>query len=103
MRLGAKKPRPVNHVGLAVQNRFEQDSILRRIILEVGILNDHDFPARLLETRAQCRALALIHLVAEQANPLVTRRDLAQHLQCIVLRTIVDNDQLLHRRLARTR
>jgi hypothetical protein len=46
----------VYHVGLFVQNRFQQFGILLRVVFEVSILNDDDLTSRLGESTADSRA-----------------------------------------------
>ena len=63
-----------HHVRLALEDGLEQDRVVARVVLEVGVLDDDDVPARLGQTRADRRALAAVDGVPDEAEALGARR-----------------------------
>src|SRR5438876_556133 len=67
----AEKTRPVNDVRHASVDGLDQLGIVLRVVLQVGVLNNHDVTARLLKSATQGGALPTVSLSEE--NPDVVR------------------------------
>ena len=66
VRAAAGETSAVDHIGQPFFNRLDQRRIILRIIFEIGILNQHDFPGHMAERGFQRRALALILLAGKK-------------------------------------
>ena len=58
----ADKTGAVNHIRLILQNRLNQFGILRRIIFQIGILDDDDISGYLLKPGPESRPFSLVFL-----------------------------------------
>ena len=98
-RLGTarEKPRSIDDAGAAIENRLRQLRQLRRIELEVGILDRDDRAGGLGEANADRAALAAVLLGVDDAQ-LRPLRDLVEHLARAVGRSVVDDEDLARRR-----
>jgi hypothetical protein len=56
----ADEPRSVDDPGLAGLDRPQQDGVIGRVVLEVGVLNDDDVACRALEPLLNGGALAAV-------------------------------------------
>jgi hypothetical protein len=68
VRFAAHETAAVDHVGVTVENRFEQDVVFLRIVLEIGVLDDDQLARGVFDSRAQSRAFSLVHLVLVVRN-----------------------------------
>src|SRR6185437_329393 len=66
MFLRADEPRAEYDVCLAFEHGADHAKVFRRIIFEVGVLNDDIRRSHAREPRPQSRAFALVHIVAKQ-------------------------------------
>ena len=66
--LGAEEARAEDDVGLALEDRAQQQRVLARVVLEVGVLDDHDVAGGLAEAAGHRRALALVGGLEEDAD-----------------------------------
>ncbi len=73
-RVAAHEAAAVDDGRAAFQQRFQQQHIVARIVLQVGILDDDDIAGGLLKAGAQRSALAAVDLVEEDLH--VRRRSL---------------------------
>src|SRR5437879_4486856 len=89
----ADKTGSVDHVGLVVEDRLDEARILRGIVLQIGILDEHDIAPGLPEARAQGGALALIERLVDDADILVPL-ELAENVARAVRAGIVYNNDL---------
>jgi len=65
--LGAgEKPGSVNHIRSSIHNRLQQLWIIPRVILEIGILNQHDIAGRFGKSASQSSTLPLIRPLREE-------------------------------------
>ena len=65
--------------------------VLARVVLQVGVLDDHEIAGRGRESRAQRRALALVLLVIQHADARLSF-ELLQFVARAVRRVIVNDD-----------
>ena len=65
---GDQKPRAVHHVGLVGEQRTQHLRILRRVVLQIGVLYDAELARRVCQRRADSRPLAGIHFVMKHTN-----------------------------------
>ena len=65
--LTTSEPRAVHDVGLAFDERTYELRILRRIVFEIGVLNQHDFARAGGQPGADGCAFALIAVVKNDA------------------------------------
>ena len=87
-------------VGVPVDDRLDETTVLVRIVLEVRVLDDDDVARRVRGCRADRRALALIDLVHHEHELVVGRvggvaLELLEHGPRPVLGAVVDDDDLL--------
>src|SRR5206468_6696818 len=90
----ADEARAVDHVGLVVEDWLNQSRILGGVVLEVGVLHQHDVASRLLEALAQGCSLALVVLLEDNANLRRLGLQLLQNGTRAIGAAIVDNDDL---------
>src|SRR5215831_5082375 len=91
MRSAAQEPGTENDVGTILQNRFKKDRVFIRVILQVGVLNDHYVSCRVLETSAQsCAFPKIAFLQYDFIHP--SGRFPFEKFSCPISRTIVHND-----------
>ncbi len=108
VRAAARETRAIDHIGQPFFDRLEQRRIVRRIIFQVGILNQHDFAGHMAERGFERRALALIARLEKNSDliewilrPLILFLQARENLTAPILRAIVDeNDLLRHRKRA---
>ena len=60
--------RAENDIGIAVQNGLYQFPVLGRIVLQIGVLNDANIAAGMLNGRANSRSFSLVALVFVEAD-----------------------------------
>ena len=89
----AEKARSEHRIGPPVQNRLQERRIVRRVVLQVGVLDDDDVALRLREAGPQRRALALVALVVEDAH--VIALDPVHDLARAIGRGVVHDDDFL--------
>lgn len=63
MRVAPHKPGAVHYICYPAEHRFEQDVVLFRVILQVGILDDNVVPRRFGNPSVQCSAFAFVHFM----------------------------------------
>src|SRR4051794_38272251 len=91
-----QKARTVNDVGLTLEDRLYQNGVFRRVVLQVRVLDDHDFTAGGSDARAQCSALSAVHLMEHQTVDAPCRQKVfLQLLAGAIVRTVVHHDDLL--------
>jgi len=81
-------------VGVPVQKRPQQARVFRRVVLEVGVLDDGEISAGLLDGRAHGGAFALVHGMAEQPDGGVLGGQAGENIPSAVGRAVVDHYQL---------
>ena len=90
------EPRAVDDVGLAGEERLQQHVVLRRVVFQVGVLDDQELACRLLNAPAYRRPLALVVRLLEQPDHVrVTGSQRRQDLGRAVGRAVIDHDNLL--------
>src|SRR5208337_3728252 len=97
MRLSTRETRTEDDVGEAVENRFQKQIVLFRIVLEIGILNYHEIAGSSLDAGAERRPLAPIGVVLEIRDRQIrmTLSVLKDHLFGIIRGSIVDDYDFL--------
>src|SRR5262245_13806538 len=96
MRLPSE-PRAVYHVGLAIQDGLEEPRVIGRVVLQVGVLHQHDIARHPFKSGAQSRPLALVPVLEQDDH---ARAGLGpQNLPRPVRRPVIDHDDLFLRRL----
>jgi hypothetical protein len=93
-RAAAEEARAVDDVGVTLLDRRQQLEVLHRVVLEVGVLHDHDVARGVPEPDGHRRAFALVLRLEEHADALDAVH-LAQDLARPVLRPVVDDQDLL--------
>src|SRR5512147_87186 len=68
VRAAAEEAGTVDDVSFSLDERIEEMRILRRIVLEVRVLNDDEIPVGFLNTAAQSRALPHVFRLQQDAN-----------------------------------
>src|SRR5689334_18853475 len=91
--VGAKEARAIDHLAFALKDRLDQSGIIRGIILEIGVLDQHDIALDLLQASPASSALASISFMAEQAD-LAPVGQLGKLAPCAVRRAVVNDDKL---------
>jgi hypothetical protein len=87
-------PRTVDRIGASLNNGFDQFGILARIILKIGVLNQHDIAGHIGESRAQ--GCPLSHVLTVKVDfVLRSLRELLEQFPGTITRTVVDDDQFL--------
>src|SRR5215469_9058270 len=109
----AKESRAIDNICAAVDDGFEQDAIIARVVFEVRVLYQHDVTSGLGKAAAQSRALALVGRLKEE--PQITqfngfaavlsgdrffavclpRAHVFQDLARAVGRAVIDNEDLI--------
>ncbi len=98
MGLAAGEAGPINDVRFALENGLDQFWIFRRVVFEVGVLNNHEIAGRGPNTRAQRCAFPAVPVVKENPVNKSTWGDVALELiGCSVGGAIIDDDDLLIR------
>ena len=104
---GAREAGAVDDVGLALEDRRQELRVVARVVLEVGVLDQHDVPGRLREAPPEGGALALVGiLVVDPDLVLLVGRPEAPRLRELGLEpaevvtsavrgAVVDDDDLL--------
>ena len=92
MRAAGDEARPVDDVGLPVDERLHEGAVLAGVVLEVGVLHDHVLGGGLGEPPPQRRTLALV--VRLQQHPDRGVGQAGQDLAGAVGRAVVDDDDL---------
>src|ERR1035441_1003648 len=64
----AQESRTVNHVSPAIQNGLKELAVILGVVLEVGVLNQHDVTAGRFKTAAQCGSLTAILGLKDKAD-----------------------------------
>jgi len=82
-----------HQVAAAIQG-LQEAGDLRRVILEIGVHRDDDFPAGSPEARIEGRGLAEVPAEADPANPPVGLSLSADRLPSAVRAPVVDEDDL---------
>ena len=90
----AEEPRAVDHVGLAVEDRPDQLGIFVRVVLEIGVLDDHHVAGGFADAAPHRRALALVMRLKEDPDAVLAVEFLEDFARA-VLRSIVNDDELL--------
>jgi len=90
----AKESRAVHHLGPTGQDRPQQDRVVGRVVLEVGVLDQQDIAGRMAQALADGGALALVARQQVQVE-VAPRGLLAQDIAGAVGREVVDDDDLL--------
>ena len=65
----AREPRAIDHVRAVIEDRSQQVWIIRRIVFEVGILNENDVARGVFESRAEGRTLAAVDGMRNDFDP----------------------------------
>ena len=94
LRLAATEASSVDNVGNAVKEWRQQLRNVRRVVLQVGVLNHHEIAGRGVDPGAHSGALALVALVDDQAQPRNLGFEPADDLNRLVDRTIVNYEDL---------
>src|SRR5581483_681503 len=67
------KPRTIDDVGFAYEDRFEQTVIFLRIVFEICILRNHDLRCCMRDTGAQSGAFATICFMSDEHDARIER------------------------------
>ena len=86
------EPAAVDDLGLALEHRVEQPGPVVGVVLEVGVLDQHQFAPGRLETGPHRRALARVGPVGDDPHGRVLQG--GQHLVGPVRRAVVDDHHL---------
>ena len=92
VRPARQEPRAVDDVGDVGCQRLDEVVVLGRVVLEVGVLDEHELGGGEREAGAQRRALALVVVVEHDADTLVGHTD--EQVAGAVGRAIVDDEDL---------
>ena len=88
-----------DNVGLVFDNGLHQPVVFGRIVLEVGVLDDHDLPLGRGEPGAECRPFPAVDFVAMQVELVAIVSQLSgqrlHDLPGAVPAAVVDHDELL--------
>ena len=96
----AGEARAVDDLRLAPEHRVQQLGPVLGVVLEVGVLHEHEVAGDVLEPAADRGALAPVALVGDDAHGAVG--ELAQHVAGAVGAAVVDDEDLeLERQLDR--
>src|SRR5260370_35519085 len=76
----AEKPRAIPHVGAPIDDWFEQNTVVTRIVFQVRILYRYDLSGSLRKPSSQRRAFALVACLKEESH--VSQGNLAASLLC---------------------
>ena len=97
LRCPIEKPRAINHVRLAGDDRLHEGQDISRVVLKIGVLN-HDHVSRdAAEPRSQGAAFALVLRLEDDmhvAGGFVLTRDLPRSVGA----GVIDNDDLFRNR-----
>jgi len=90
------QPGSVYNVSFSIKDGLQQFWVIRRVILQVGILDQNDVSRARSKTGTQRCALATIMFMKQQTYfPSLTGRDFLQPLTRSIRRKVVDYDQFL--------
>src|SRR5271155_606507 len=89
MRTRRKKSRTINHISLPLGQRFQQRSIFRRIIFEIGVLNDHKVSRGFPDAAVQGCAFPYVTGLKESSDLGMLSLQFCQNLTRSISRSIV--------------
>jgi hypothetical protein len=87
-----EEPRPVHHRRAAVQDGFEEPRMLRRIDLQVSVLNHDDVAGRRLHAARDRGALARVACHVDDDQLRIEVPDVADAVGRAIRRSVVDDD-----------
>ena len=90
---GADKARAVNHVGFTVDQRFKEGRIIRRIVLEISVLNNDKIAGSLLDAAPERRSLAQIARLQKDTEVLMLALELGENVPGTIGRTVIHAEQ----------
>jgi len=96
VRARADEARAENRIRLSGEDRCDERGVFRRVVFEVGILDQNHGCRGVLDAGADGCALALVFAVPEHAQARFRGCERQQDLQCPVGRTIVHGDHFGH-------
>lgn len=67
----SEQPAAVNDVRAAVEDRLDETGNLRRVIFEIGVLNNHDVALDRFNASTHGRCFSRVPLQTKRTNPLV--------------------------------
>src|SRR6266536_839104 len=102
MRAATGEARAINDIRRAILNRLKQARIILGIVLQVGVLHDHDVARRVTDRGLYCCALALIFRLKENFDsiqwiigPTSFFLHPSQYLSAPILGAVVDQNNFL--------
>src|SRR5258706_2228707 len=93
MRRAAQEARAKNYVCLALDQRLEHERILRRIVLQIGILNNDEVSRGFLNAATKRCSLAHVMRLKNDADLRILSLQLGQYLARAILRAVVHADE----------
>src|SRR4051812_39322704 len=85
-----------NHVSAPSHDRGEQNRIILRIVLKVGVLNQHQVARDLCESSADRESLSVILVVEQDAHAAgISVLEASEDFARAIAREVVDDDDLL--------
>ena len=88
----SEQPAAVNDVRAAVEVRLDETRNLRRVVFEIGVLNNDHLALGRLDALAHGGRLSCISLQANWTNSLVDAGRIGDNIWCSVGRSIIDDD-----------
>ena len=92
----AHEPGTVNHIGMAVDNGFEQNAVFIGVVLKIGVLHNHEIAACKFNGLANGRTFAFVDGLGEAfaAHRRVAVNEFIDAVSGGIGGAIVDNHQL---------
>ena len=94
VRISREKAGADDHIRAARHKRLEEALEIAGIVFKVGVLDGNEVTGRLREPRVECRPLALVHLVSEDAYLRVLEREFLRTLEGTVRRGVINDKDL---------
>lgn len=88
----SEQPAAVNDVRVAVEDRLDETRNLRRVVFEIGVLNNHHVALDRFHASTHGRCFSCISLQANRANSLVGAGRFGDNIWRSVGRSIIDDD-----------
>lgn len=91
----ANEARPKDDVSAVLQDWLDEPGILRGIVFQVGVLNNHDIARDVTESFPEGRSLPLIARLVEDPNIVGLGLDLRENLSRSIRAPVINEDDLL--------
>src|SRR4051812_29695192 len=94
MRSRSGESRTEHYVCLPGENRTSEHTVFVRIIFKVGVLHDNEWRRNFCKACAQSCPFALVYIMTEEFDARVLRSHWLQTFPGIILRSIINNNDL---------